>query len=138
MRPGKPRSPTRTKTRSIDEHAADAVFEGADQHHPLAALGVVGELHGYPTAKGMPDHADPFDAEDREQVAHAVCVTAKGVVGPRLSCGASLSDPSALERSRCQRVLVDQPGEDRPSADAVGVKISYRTHRRKTARSGAR
>ena len=58
---------------------------GADQDQPLGPLGeLVGELHRHPAAEAVADHGGPVDAEQGEQVAHAVGVAADAVVGARL------------------------------------------------------
>ncbi len=58
---------------------------GADQDEALGALGeLVGELHRHAAAEAVAHHADPVDAQDGEQVAHAVGVAPDAVVGARL------------------------------------------------------
>ena len=58
---------------------------GGDQDHPLGALGeLVGELHRDAAAEAVADDGDLVDAEQGEQVAHAVGVAADAVVGAGL------------------------------------------------------
>ena len=104
---------------------------GRDQHEPLGALGeLVGELHRHAAAEAVPDHGDPVDAEDAEQVAHPVGVAADAVVGARL-VGVAVAE----QVGRDHGVAPGERGDDRRPGGVVAAEAVQEQESRSRARA---
>ena len=98
----------------------------ADQHQPLAALGVlIGELHRHAAAQRVADHRHAIDAEHAQQIAHGVGVGGDRVVGARL-----VGAPMAEQVGRDHRVVAREPRDDvAPRVGAIADAVDEQERR---------